>query len=104
MIDLYESIRDEDMDRAHHAYQQWGFEGLTREKMEILNQWARFIYEPLLDDRVRLIQEHGSPDYGRQVAEKVHAGLKRTGGVRPAAGVRADGPLGSWVWAACSCA
>ncbi len=45
--------------------------------MEILNQWARFIYEPLLDDRVRLIQEHGSPDYGRQVAEKVHAGLKR---------------------------
>ena len=51
--------------------------------MELLNQWARFIYEPLLDDRVRLIQEHGSPDYGRQVAEKVHAGLKRTGGVRP---------------------
>jgi predicted unusual protein kinase regulating ubiquinone biosynthesis (AarF/ABC1/UbiB family) len=83
VIDLYESIRDEDMDRAHHAYEQWGFGGLTREKMEILNQWARFIYEPLLDDRVRLIQEHGSPDYGRQVAEKVHAGLKRTGGVRP---------------------
>ena len=83
VIDLYEAIRDEDMDRAHHAYEQWGFEGLTREKMEILNQWARFIYEPLLDDRVRLIQEHGSPDYGRQVAEQVHAGLKRTGGVRP---------------------
>jgi predicted unusual protein kinase regulating ubiquinone biosynthesis (AarF/ABC1/UbiB family) len=83
VIDLYESIRDEDMDRAHHAYEQWGFGGLTREKMEILNQWARFIYEPLLDDRVRLIQEHGSPDYGRQVAEKVHAELKRTGGVRP---------------------
>ena len=83
VIDLYQSIRDEDMDRAHHAYEQWGFEGLTREKMELLNQWARFIYEPLLDDRVRLIQEHGSPDYGRQVAEKVHAGLKRTGGVRP---------------------
>ncbi len=51
--------------------------------MELLNQWARFIYEPLLEDRVRLIQEHGSPDYGRQVAEKVHAGLKQTGGVRP---------------------
>ena len=83
VIDLYEAIRDEDMDRAHHAYEQWGFVGLSRDKMELLNQWARFIYEPLLDDRVRLIQEHGSPDYGRQVAEKVHAGLKRTGGVRP---------------------
>ena len=83
VIDLYEAIRDEDMDRAHHAYEQWGFTGLSREKMAILNQWARFIYEPLLDDRVRLIQEHGSPDYGRQVAEKVHGGLKTTGGVRP---------------------
>ena len=83
VIDLYEAIRDEDMDRAHHAYEQWGFTGLSREKMGILNQWARFIYEPLLDDRVRLIQEHGSPDYGRQVAEKVHAELKTAGGVKP---------------------
>ena len=83
VIDLYEAIRDEDMDRAHHAYEQWGFAGLSREKMGILNQWARFIYEPLLDDRVRLIQEHGSPDYGRQVAEKVHAELKAAGGVKP---------------------
>ena len=83
VIDLYEAIRDEDMDRAHHAYEQWGFTGLSREKMGILNQWARFIYEPLLDDRVRLIQEHGSPDYGRQVAEKVHDELKTSGGVRP---------------------
>jgi predicted unusual protein kinase regulating ubiquinone biosynthesis (AarF/ABC1/UbiB family) len=83
VIDLYEAIRDEDMDRAHHAYEQWGFTGLSREKMEILNQWARFIYEPLLDDRVRLIQEHGNPDYGRSVAEQVHTGLKTTGGVRP---------------------
>ena len=83
VIDLYEAIRDEDMDRAHHAYEQWGFTGLSREKMGILNQWARFIYEPLLDDRVRLIQEHGSPDCGRQVAEKVHDELKTSGGVRP---------------------
>ena len=83
VIDLYEAIRDEDMDRAHHAYEQWGFTDLSREKMEILNQWARFIYEPLLSDRVRLIQEHGSPDYGRSVAEKVYEGLKKTGGVRP---------------------
>ena len=32
VIDLYESIRDEDMDRAHHAYEQWGFAGLTRRR------------------------------------------------------------------------
>ncbi len=83
VIDLYESIRDEDMDRAHHAYEQWGFTDLSREKMGILNEWARFIYEPLLQDRVRLIQENDDPNFGRSVAEKVHEGLKRTGGVRP---------------------
>ena len=83
VIDLYESIRDEDMDRAHHAYEQWGFVNLSREKMDILNQWARFIYEPLLQDRVRRIQENDDPNFGRSVAEKVHAGLKQTGGVRP---------------------
>jgi len=83
VIDLYEAIRDGDMDKARHAYESWGFTGLSREKMEILNQWARFVYEPLLSDRVRLIQENGDPTYGRSVAEKVHAGLKRTGGVTP---------------------
>ena len=83
VIDLYEAIRTEDMDRAHHAYEQWGFTGLSREKMEVMNQWARFIYEPLLDDRVRPIQQHGDPDYGRKVAEKVYEELKKSGGVRP---------------------
>ena len=83
VIDLYMAIRDEDMDRAHYAYEQWGFADLSREKMNILNEWARFIYEPLLQDRVRLISENGDPNFGRSVAEKVHAGLKRTGGVRP---------------------
>ena len=49
----------------------------------MLNQWAAFVYEPLLQDRVRRIQDNDDPQYGRSVAEKVHAGLKETGGVRP---------------------
>ena len=83
VIDLYEAIRGDDMDLARHAYETWGFTRLSREKMDILTQWARFIYEPLLDDRVRLIQENNDPTFGRTVAEKVHAELKRTGGVTP---------------------
>ena len=83
VIDLYEAIRDGDQDKARHAYEGWGFTDLSREQMEVLNQWAAFVYEPLLDDRVRRIQENGDPTYGRSVAEKVHAGLRRTGGVRP---------------------
>jgi predicted unusual protein kinase regulating ubiquinone biosynthesis (AarF/ABC1/UbiB family) len=83
VIDLYEAVRDNDDDRAHHAYTAWGFKDLSREKMEVLNIWARFLYEPLMQDRVRRIQETNDPQYGREVAERVHAGLKRTGGVKP---------------------
>ena len=83
IIDLYEAIRDDDQNLAHHAYETWGFTNLNREKMEVLNGWARFLYEPLLDDQVRPIQFSPDPQYGRTVIEKVHAGLKRTGGVKP---------------------
>ncbi len=51
--------------------------------MAVLNLWARFLYEPLTQDRVRRIQETDDPQFGREVAERVHAGLKRTGGVKP---------------------
>jgi predicted unusual protein kinase regulating ubiquinone biosynthesis (AarF/ABC1/UbiB family) len=83
VIDLYEAVRDNDDDKAYQAYQAWGFGDMNREKMQVLNEWARFLYEPLLQDRVRPIQENDDPQYGRSVAERVHAGLRRTGGVRP---------------------
>jgi len=83
VIDLYEAIRDKDEEKAHHAYTVWGFKDLTREKMAVLNIWAEFLYEPLMQDRERLIQESDDPQFGRKVALEVHAGLKRIGGVRP---------------------
>jgi predicted unusual protein kinase regulating ubiquinone biosynthesis (AarF/ABC1/UbiB family) len=83
VIDLYEAVRDNDDAKAHHAYTTWGFTDLSKEKMAALNLWARFLYEPLCEDRVRRIQETDDPQFGREVAERVHAGLKRTGGVRP---------------------
>lgn len=83
VIDLYEAVRDNNEAQAHHAYASWGFTDLTHEKMAVLNEWARFLYEPLTQDRVRRIQEDDDPQFGRAVAQRVHAGLKRTGGVRP---------------------
>ena len=83
VIDLYEAVRDGDEDRAHGAFESWGFTGITREQMQVLSEWAKFLYEPLLDDRVRKISEADDWNFGRETAERVHAGLKRTGGVRP---------------------
>ena len=81
VIDLYRALRDDDPDLAVHAYETWGFANLSRDVIDILNLWARFIYAPLLEDRRRPIQET-SGAYGREVAEKVHAELKRAGGVQ----------------------
>jgi predicted unusual protein kinase regulating ubiquinone biosynthesis (AarF/ABC1/UbiB family) len=83
VIALFEAVRDNDDEKAHHAYETWGFTDLSHEKMNVLNMWARFLYEPLTQDRVRRIQETDDPTFGRDVAERVHAGLKRTGGVKP---------------------
>lgn len=82
VIDLRDALEREDDDLAVHSYQTWGFEGLTRETIAVLNQWARFIYAPLLDDSARKIAETNSGQYGREVAEAVHAELRRIGGVK----------------------
>jgi predicted unusual protein kinase regulating ubiquinone biosynthesis (AarF/ABC1/UbiB family) len=83
VLELHAAVRDNDFSRAARAYEIWGFEGITEEQIHVLNDWARFLYEPLIEDRVRPIQEGQGTEFGREVAQKVHAGLKRTGGVRP---------------------
>ncbi|MBY0335079.1 MAG: AarF/ABC1/UbiB kinase family protein [Acetobacteraceae bacterium] len=82
VITLYEAVRDGDDDKAHHAFETWGFRDLSRETMLVLKKWADFLYEPLLTDRVRLIQQSEDLNHGRMVAQEVHRGLKATGGVR----------------------
>ena len=66
-----------------HAYETWGFTGLNRELVDILNIWARFIYGPLLQDRVRSLADGVKPaEYGRRQAFEVHRALKQRGPVR----------------------
>jgi hypothetical protein len=61
----------------------WGFKGLRKDVIDILNIWARFIYGPLLDDRVRTIADGTPPgQYGRREAFEVHKALKAKGPLR----------------------
>jgi predicted unusual protein kinase regulating ubiquinone biosynthesis (AarF/ABC1/UbiB family) len=83
VIDLYHALQQGDADLAVHAYQSWGFGTLSREMIEVLNRWAAFVYGPLLEDRVRPIQDKRSGAYGATVAESVHRDIRRLGGVRP---------------------
>lgn len=83
VIDLYKALRDGDDDLALQAYEKWGFKGLDKDAIDVLNIWARFIYTPLLEDKARPIHEMGTGNHGRDVAMKVYAELKRIGGVQP---------------------
>lgn len=82
VIDLYRALQEDDTERAVHAYETWGFEGLSTEQVETLNIWARFLYGPILDDKVRPIGEVTNGVYGREIAEKVHEQLRQVGGVK----------------------
>ena len=84
VIDLYHALQNDDRDLAVHAYETWGFTGLTSELVDVLNMWASFVYDPLLEDRARRIQaEDEGTMYGARVAAKVHRELHRLGGVSP---------------------
>ncbi|MEZ5667711.1 MAG: AarF/ABC1/UbiB kinase family protein [Alphaproteobacteria bacterium] len=83
VIDLYFAVRDGDRDRAAHAYRTWGFTDLSQELIDVLNMWAGFVFAPILEDKARRIEETNATRYGADVASKVHAELRRIGGVTP---------------------
>lgn len=83
VLDLYKSLQTGDEELAVHAYTTWGFTKIDKELIDVLNMWARFLYEPLLDNRVRPIDETYSGVRGREVAGAVFEALKRKGGVKP---------------------
>src|SRR6266581_2219421 len=82
VVDLYHGLLRGEHDLVVHAYQTWGFRNLSRDLIDTLNIWARFIYAPLLDDRVRTIADGIAPsEYGRREAFRVHQALKQKGPV-----------------------
>ena len=83
VMDLYHGLRTNDRALIVHAYETWGFRGLSNELIDILNIWAGFIYGPLLEDRVRPIAERVAPsEYGRREVYRVHQGLREKGPVK----------------------
>jgi predicted unusual protein kinase regulating ubiquinone biosynthesis (AarF/ABC1/UbiB family) len=82
VVDLYNGLLTANDDLIVHAYETWGFKRLNRELIEVLNIWARFIYGPLLVDRVHSLADGVKPaEYGRREAFRVHQALKVKGPV-----------------------
>ena len=82
VVDLYRGLLQGDYQLVVHAYETWGFKRLNKAIIDALNIWARFIYGPLLDDRMRSIADGVKPsEYGRREAFQVHRALKELGPV-----------------------
>ena len=82
VVDLYRGLLENDEARVISAYQVWGFKNLSKPMMEALNIWARFIYGPLMDDRVRTIADGVAPSqYGRREAWRVKQAMREFGPV-----------------------
>ena len=83
VIKLYRALQHNDQDLAVHAYEAWGFKNLNKAMIDIITQWAKLLYGPLLDDRIRPIQDVLDGSVGWDTATKVHQELERLGGIRP---------------------
>lgn len=81
VITLYTALRDGREEMAVEAYKEWGFVNPSKKLVETLNIWAKFVYAPLLEDKTRPIDETNTGSYGRETANKVHAELRKLGGV-----------------------
>ncbi len=82
VIDLYHALQNDDFDLSAHAYKTWGFKDLNKEQIETLNIWAKFLYGPILEDKVRPIGIVTDGIYGRETAEKVHKKLRELGTIQ----------------------
>ncbi|MEW6596819.1 MAG: AarF/UbiB family protein [Pseudomonadota bacterium] len=82
VVRLYRGLKSGDRAEQVEAYRSWGFSQLSDDLVDTLNVWARFIYGPLLDDRVRTVADGVAPgQYGRKEAIAVRRALKEKGPV-----------------------
>ncbi len=77
VVELYLALKANDPARVVHAYELWGFQGLSKRTIEAMNIWASFICGPILDDRERTVANGVRPgDYGRREIGSVMRALR----------------------------
>ena len=83
VITLYNALINNNNELAAKAYKSWGFKNLNNNLVNALNVWALYIYGPLLEDKIRKIQDHHGASYAKELLGKVRTELKKYGGVKP---------------------
>lgn len=82
VLKLRDGLMREDRAATEEAYHDWGFGRLKPQLLDAMNVWARFIYGPIMDDRVRSVADGVRPgEYGRREALHVKQLLAEHGPV-----------------------
>ena len=81
VLELYKGLLCKDEKRCYEAYQMWGFKKISQDLFDVLNVWARFLYAPLLDNKVQTIDAPHKGVVGREVIGKILQELNKVGGV-----------------------
>lgn len=80
VVKLYRALQNDDIDGVGAAYRDWGFGDLPRGAVEALTIWAKFMYAPMLDDRVRTAADGVKPgEYGRKEIMRVKDAIQAYG-------------------------
>ena len=83
VLHLYRALKANSEVQMAEAYDLWGFENLTKDLREALTLWAKFLYGPLLDNRIRPIDEDYNGIRGKEIAKQVFQKLRDSGTVKP---------------------
>ena len=83
VIRLYKALSNDNKEEAAKAYKSWGFTNLNSDLVNALNVWALYLYGPLLEDKIRKIQDHEGAAYAKELLGKVRNDLKKFGGIKP---------------------
>ncbi len=82
VVNLQRALKADDMEGVAAAYEGWGFRNLNKDLIEALTIWARFIYGPIIDDRVRSVADGVAPnEYGRRELGEVRRRIRALGPV-----------------------
>ncbi len=83
VIMLYRALLEQDEEKAVSAYQAWGFTHMTKDLKALLDQWASFLYAPLLVDKEVTINEISSSQEGQKVASSILKELRKGNTLTP---------------------
>ncbi len=82
VLKLRDGLAREDRATIEEAYELWGFSHLKPQVIDGLNIWARFMFAPLMDNRVRRLAEGVKPgEYGRREVWNMRRALREHGPV-----------------------